>query len=121
MIEVTVKDFLSSKVDIPVLLEVPKNPSQRMIILKKTGGTRRNLIQSSIFAIQSYAPTKYEAAEINEVVKRLMLDGNDGIVTLNNIVSVSLNSDYDFTDTSSKRYRYQAVFDITHYEGGENE
>lgn len=121
MIEVTVKDFLSSKVDIPVLLEVPKNPSQRMIILEKTGGTRRNLIQSSIFAIQSYAPTKYEAAEMNEVIKRLMLDGNDGIVTLDNIVSVSLNSDYDFTDTSSKRYRYQAVFDITYYEGGENE
>ena len=29
-----------------------------------------------------------------------------------NIFKSSLNSDYNFTDTSTKKYRYQAVYDI---------
>ena len=35
--------------------------------------------------------------------------------TLEDICAVRLNTDYTFTDTASKRFRYQAVFDITHY------
>ena len=31
------------------------------------------------------------------------------------IGAVHLNSDYNFTDTAAKRYRYQAVFDVTYY------
>ena len=44
-----------------------------------------------------------------------MLDGMDGLVTLNEIVSVELNSDYNYTDTTTKEYRYQGVYNITHY------
>ena len=36
-------------------------------------------------------------------------------IALEQIVSVSLNSDYNYTDTTTKEYRYQAVFDIVHY------
>ena len=28
----------------------------------------------------------------------------------------NLNSDYNFTDTETKEYRYQAVFDINYYQ-----
>lgn len=118
MIETIIKNFLEQSLTVPVLMEVPQNPSSGMVIIEKTGGTQRHYIQSAVIAIQSYGSTKYEAAELNEEVKALMLDGIDGIITEPDIVSVSLNSDYDFTDTSTKRYRYQAVFDITHYEGG---
>jgi len=34
---------------------------------------------------------------------------------LNEIGKVKLNSDYNFTDTVTKQYRYQAVYDISHY------
>ena len=49
--------------------------------------------------------------EINEEVKAAM----DEIIVLPEISRSKLNSDYNFTDTEKKRYRYQAVYDITHY------
>ena len=38
-----------------------------------------------------------------------------GLVELDSISGVHLNSDYNFTDTETKRYRYQAVFDINYF------
>ena len=37
-------------------------------------------------------------------------------VTLDDVISCKLNSDYNYTDKETKRYRYQAVFDIRYYE-----
>lgn len=115
MIEDKVRAFLESKLNIPVLMEEPKEPSKNMVIIEKTGGSQNNLLSSSILAIKSYAPSKYEAAELNDDVKHWMLDGIEGLITLDEVTSVNLNSDYDFTDTTSKRYRYQAIFEIFHY------
>lgn len=115
MIEDKVRAFLESKLSVPVLMEEPKETAKRMVIIEKTGGSFKNMISSSVLAIQSYAPSKYEAAELNDDVKKWMLDGMDGLITLDEVTSVNLNSDYDFTDTTSKRYRYQAIFEIFHY------
>ena len=49
---------------------------------------------------------------MNEEIKAMMLDG---LITLGAVAKVDLNSDYNFTDTTTKTYRYQAVFDIVHY------
>lgn len=115
MIETLVKNFLESKLSVPVLMEVPKNTVSQFVIIEKTGGAQRDHIPSAIIAIQSYGASKYDAAKLNEEIKKWMLDGMEGLITLNDVVSVDLNSDYDFTDTSTKHYRYQAVFEITHY------
>ena len=50
---------------------------------------------------------------MNDDVKRAMLrmPANDHKVT-----RCDLNSDYNYTNTSTKQYRYQAVFDVTFYE-----
>lgn len=53
----------------------------------------------------------YEAAKLNEELKEIV----EQLVILDEISGVSLNSDYNFTDTETKEYRYQAVFDINHY------
>ena len=58
--------------------------------------------------MQSYGPSLFEAAELNERVKAAM----DDLIQLPDIISSDLDSDYNFTDTSTKRYRYQAVYDI---------
>ena len=115
MIEIIVKEFLESKLSVPVLMEIPKSPASQLVVIEKTGGTQENFINSSIMTIQSYGPTLQKAAELNEDVKRWMLDGLDGLITENEIAKVSLNGDYNYTDTTSKKYRYQAVFDIVHY------
>ena len=38
-----------------------------------------------------------------------------GIIRLDDIASVSLDSDYVFNNTATKSRRYQAIFDLTHY------
>ena len=115
MIEITVKNFLESKLSVPVLMEVPKDKASQFVIIEKTGGAQTNHIPSSILTIQSYGPSMYEAAALNEEIKKWMVDGVDGLISLDEIVSVELNSDYNFTDETTKRYRYQAVYDIIHY------
>lgn len=115
MIENTVLDFLNRILPAPAYMEIPKSPPAKMVIIERTGGSVKNHINFSTFAIQSYGKSLLEAAELNELVKDAMLDGMNGITVLGEIVSVSLNSDYNFTDPTTKRYRYQAVFDIVHY------
>ena len=115
MIEDVIKNFLESKLTVPVLMEVPKSPTSQFVVIEKTGGGQENLISSAILTIQSYAPSLYKAAVLNEQVKHWMMDGLEGAITLDTIAHIALDGDYNYTDTTSKRYRYQAVFDITHY------
>ena len=115
MIETTVYNFLDANMTVPVYTEIPDNPPKKMIVLEKTGSSQVNFVKRSTFAIQSYGKSLYEAAELNDALKEMMMDGLDGLAGLNEIVSVNLNSDYNFTDTTTKKYRYQAVFDIVHY------
>lgn len=110
IIEKVILNYLSNSIS-NVYVEEPKNPPTSYVLIDKTGSSRKNYINSSVIAIQSYAASKLKAAELNEAVKEAMY----AITALNEICSCRLNSDYDYTDTTTKRYRYQAVFDIIHY------
>ena len=112
MIEEIVRDFLNRIVSYPVYTEIPKSSPSHFYIVEKTGGSESNHISSSTITIQSYADTLFKAAEMNADLKEVMLNQ---LIELNDISSVKLNSDYNYTDTTTKRYRYQAVFDIVHY------
>ncbi len=111
MIEKIILDYLKAALDVPVYMELPANPPLRCVVLEKTGSSCTSHIYTAMLAVQSYAPSLYGAAALNEQVKAAMADAD----TLPEICAVRLNTDYNFTDTASKRYRYQAVFDITHY------
>lgn len=113
MIEKTILNFLNDSETLPTAyMEIPANPPKRFIIIEKTGGSESNHIKRSTFAIQSYAESLYQAAALNESIKACMLDD---LITVDEVASVRLNSNYNYTDSETKRYRYQAVFDITHY------
>lgn len=111
MIEKIILDYLEQELTVPVYMERPADPPEQFVLIEKTGSGKRNFICDATLAIQSYAPTLYEAAVLNETVKEAM----ETAVRLNAVSMVSLNSDYNFTDTEMKQYRYQAVFDVTHY------
>lgn len=111
MIEKTILDYLNSKLSVAVYMEEPIKPPKSYVLIEKTGSGKRNHIYSAMFAVQSYGSSLLEAATLNESVKNAM----ESIVELDVIGSCSLNSDYNFTDTTTKRYRYQAVFDLIHY------
>lgn len=110
-IEKTVIEYLNEELDVPCYLEIPGKPPVTFVAVEKTGSSEQNMIISSTFAVQSYAGSMVEAIELNEAVKDTMRK----IVELDSIAACDLNSDYNFTDTVSKRYRYQAVFDIKSY------
>lgn len=111
MIETILLNYLNEQLDDPVKMEKPSPPPDRYYLLEKTGGGMENRIFSATFVIQSYAPTLYEAAEMNEAAKAAMLEAD----TLSAVSKTELNSDYNYTDTANKGYCYQAVFDIIHY------
>ena len=108
MIEKTIIDYLNDNLVVPAYMEMPEDKPERFVLLEKTGSSVENLIYSATFAIQSYAESLYEAAVLNEEVKKAM----DNIIALDSVLSSKLNSDYNFTDTETKEYRYQAVYDL---------
>jgi hypothetical protein len=111
MIEKTILDYLNSQLTVPAYMEIPADPPETFVLVERTSGSMENRIYHALFAVQSYAPTLYEAAGLNETVRDAMLSA----VVLEEIASVRLNSDYNYTDTSTKQYRYQGVYDVVHY------
>lgn len=97
---------------VPVSAELPKNPDIPCVIVEKTAGGYETTIEEATVALQSYGTSLQEAMELNEQVKWIMLDE---LIKENDITKVTLNTDYNFTDTTAERYRYQAVFDIKYY------
>jgi len=101
---------LKLKMNLEVQMEDKKKHGE-YILIEKTGSGEENHIKKAVIAIQSFADSLYRAAEINEEVKKTMKE----IVELEDISKCDLNTDYNYTDVARKKYRYQAVFDITHY------
>lgn len=111
MIEVILLEYLSEALDVPVYMEEPQDPEERYVLLEKTAGRNTEHISRATFAVQSYGASLYDAAELNLLVKTAMAS-----INVPEIARAALNSDYNFTDTTTKRYRYQAVYDIVYYE-----
>ena len=119
----SIEEYLIEKLGImldpiPVYAEVPEsnpNPSnnhEEFYVLQKIGSSRTNHILVSNIAIQSYAGCRLRTIQMNEILKEAV----ENLLQFNEISRVELNSDYDFTDTTKKQPRYQAVFVITHYQ-----
>ena len=111
MIEQTILDYLKEKLPVPVDMEETSDVPSAYVLIEKTGSGGDWYIKEATFAIQSYGESLHKAAELNEKVKEAMKQ----IIELDGVTKCSLNSDYNYTDNSRKKYRYQAVFDITHY------
>lgn len=108
MVEKIVLDYLSAALDVPVALERPSDGPSRYVLIDKTGGSEKDHICRGTVALQSCAPSRYEAAVLNESVKAAMRE----ITALSQVSRAELNNDYDYTNTAKKEYRYQAVYDL---------
>lgn len=111
MIEKIVLDYLNKNLDVKCYMEKPERPPLSYVLIEKTAGSENSLIQSATLAIQSYAETLYKAAALNEHVKETLRN----ITDLDSVSKARRNSDYNFTDTSTKKYRYQAVYDFIYF------
>jgi len=111
MIETVVKDFMESYLPVPVFMEYPKEPHRRFVVLRKSGGTRENLLDSATFVADSYAESMFETAKLNEQVVAAF----DSLTDLDTVSSSKRGGDYNVPDTQNKRYRYQAICVVTYY------
>lgn len=110
MIAVTLLDYLNTALDVPVYMEAPEQTSN-YVLIDQTASSRTNHIITTTFALQSYGDSLYDAMLLNEAVKDAMED----FAGLDEITRVELETDYNFTNTTTKQYRWQAVYSITHY------
>lgn len=114
MIEQIIYDYLETSLSgdrIPVYMERPETPPSCYVLIEKTGGGEENYIQRATLAVQSINTSLRDTAVLNEKIKAFMR----AAISLDKIAKVECNSDYNFTDSSTKTYRYQAVFDIRYY------
>ena len=85
-------------------------------IIERTASGEVNHIQRATFAIQSISGSSLlRAAQMNQNMLKVM----PLFVQVSDVSCVRLNSAYNYTDTESKEYRYQAVFDLYYMEGEE--
>ena len=110
MIETVVLRHLEEKTKLPCYPEVPDRSEDEYIIIEKTGSGRTNHINRATITVKSCSRISLlRAAEINEAAKAAM----DTLPERPEVFRSALNSDYNYTDTETKTYRYQAVYDIT--------
>lgn len=111
MIEVAVRDYLEQMLSVPVFMEFPEDPPDRFVILKKGDTTRDNWLETAVFIPESYETSMIGAAKLNQLVK----DAMDSLTDLDNVSAADLAADYPAFDEKNKRYRYQAVYNVTYY------
>lgn len=111
MIEKIVIDYLAAAQQLPVYAEKPVNPEGEYILIERIGGSEVNRIREATVVVQTIAGTLYQAAELAEEIRALMLD----IVSLNSVFHCSVNAGpYNYTDTDTKEYRYQTVYTLNY-------
>lgn len=110
MIEKTVYDYLSANLDAAVYTELPETdmPTE-FVVIEKVAGSITDHIRSATIACQSYSLTSlYNAAVLNEAVHDVM----DAMAEHVDVGQCQMTADTNFTDTSTKRYRYQCLYNI---------
>lgn len=115
MIEAIVIGYLDGLDGVHAYAERPEQPPAEYLLVEKTGSGYENHISHATMAVQCYADSLLRAAELCWEVETAMR----GIVSVPEVSSCRLNSSYNFTDTDSRKYRYQAVFDMTYYMEGD--
>ena len=111
MIEILLYNFLKRKLDVNVYAEKNGKLPSSFVLFERIAGGEKDHIRTASFAIQSYAPALLEAAKLNEKLKKVM----EEFPQEKEIGSCYLEADYNFTDTTTKHYRYQAVYNVIYY------
>ena len=110
IIEVYLIEYLTKELGINVYGQEEDAEEGSYVVIEKLGSYVEDFTRHATIALKSYGATLLESAELNECVKSAM----DDIIKKPEISYSKLNSDYNFTDTTTKKYRYQAVYDLVY-------
>lgn len=110
IIEVYLIEYLSKELGVNVYGQEEDAEDGSYVVIEKLGSYVENFTRHATIALKSYGTTLLESAELNERIKNAM----DDVIKKPEISCSKLNSDYNFTDTTTKKYRYQAVYDLVY-------
>ena len=120
MIEETIYTYLNNNASVPWFAMRPPTTGDHMDtatatygLFEKTNSTKADHVVTSTFAFQSYAPTLLEAAQISAELREL-IEALPGETT--EVSKAQLSGEYNFTNTADKQPRYQAVFQLVHFD-----
>lgn len=95
-----------------VYAEVPEYPPFEYYVIERTSGVEINFVRSATIAIKCVsAVSMVNAAYMCEAVIKAMKAIQDNV---QDIYACRVVSSYNSTDTDTKMYRYQAVFELTY-------
>jgi hypothetical protein len=110
-IEKRVREYLKRKLNIPVYLEEPEEKVTKYAIVEKVGSSVENLIYGAMINVTCYDSSLSLTAALNDQI----VDCMDQMPEEDfKIYDCFLNSEYNATETSTHRYRYESLFDITY-------
>lgn len=110
-IEIEIRNYLAGQLDdIPVNVQKPDGPPDLYVLIEKVGSFRNHGLWTDSFAVQSCGKNILEVMNLNQEIKTVL----PGIVELDDFFRCECETDYNFTNTETKEYRYQAVFEIVY-------
>lgn len=110
LIEQTVKEYLDTvyaNTGIGVYLEIPKSMPDKFIVFQLIDRDEENLIDEVTIEFRSYAPSKLEAATLDESLREAMKTLHEG-----SSITCKLGGGNDDTDTVLKKYRYRCYYNL---------
>ena len=108
MIEIIVKNYLDSKLNVPVVLETPNGDTQEYVIFHVTSRGETNHINEVTIEFECVSDSKYNAAVLDEALRSAMKD----IIVLDSISASKFGGGGDDNDTTNKRYCYRSYFNL---------
>lgn len=103
--------FKSVMSDVPVGFEAPLKKPDKYVVFTMLDGGEINHIKAATISADCYAVSLLKAAELCEVVKTHMLD----MIRLDSISGVYVGNVRSNTDTNTKTYCYECVFNFYYY------
>ena len=113
MIEIITRQYLSSKLDVPVYIgEEPKNKPAEYVVINVIDGGRIDMIDAVTFDIRSFSTSPQKAAELNKKVRNAMF----GITVLPDVSASKCGGGGQDFDLQTKRYAYSCIFNLFYME-----
>lgn len=115
MIEEILLQYLSSILDVPVVLETPKESIKNYMLFEVVDRQKTDYIDAVTVEFNSYADSKYKAALLDKQVRKSI----ENLIENPLISSVEFGggrSSGDNHDLETKKYRYRCYFNIYYYE-----
>lgn len=111
MVETAIRKYLEDNLTIPVVMEYPKNPPKRFVMLQLADGGHINHIDAATFFVTIYAESLYVAADLKETIKTILLDA----ISISGITKSELGGEIAGTDSSNHVYNYNLTFNFHYY------